>query len=551
MLANYISPGVLFYAGVRLALAALLWVGLARLWRRPRPGAALALVLLAHLAAAAATFLPLQRPYALSENSDRAFNLGMAARAALGGSPFEHTQVGFGSPEPALNWLVAALAGFDAQRVAAAMAALTPLALLAVGLGVYFGLAGPTRDEADAWERVLLAFAVLSLSSLSMSPRPPTPPFWAGNFLLKPSHGAALALVAVAAGLFARGRTRGPALAAVLGLLAWVFLLDWAYALPGLVVGALLAPRGERRWAPLLIGLAVSGAVALPYVLHLLPDYSPARSHGAARHMWDDPRGLPLAVPNWSSLDLGLLFVLAALGAWALWRRRQPRDRVLLGLLAAAAASVAASIPAALAGLAPEPDELHYYFRFTMALAGGAALAAAAREIERARGLVPGRGALLVLAALVPLSFPVYWDPPSMDRYFALSRQPLRPKVLAYAQFIREHTPVDAVFAAGKDAASWIPALTGRRVLLAEGGQLMPPDRERRKQVERTLLLSTDPEALRAAAAAYGVSYVAIDEELVNEYGVSGFEALARPPAFRTVFANSAARLARLEPAPR
>lgn len=552
MLANYISRTVLFYAGVRLALAALTLLALARLWRRPRPGLAFALLLATHLAAAGATFVPLQRPYALSESTDRAFNLGMAARVALGGSPFEHTQVGFASPEPALNWATAALAWFDPERVAAAAAALTPLALLAVGLGLYLGLrqsapdAG-TGEARDAWERVMLVFAVLSLSSLTMSPRPPTPPFWAGNFLLKPNHGAALGLVAVAAGLLGRGRGRGVALGLVLGLLSWVFLLDWAYALPGLVLGVALASRGERRWGALAAALCLSAAIALPYVLHLLPDYSPARSHGAARHMWGDPRGLPLAVPNWSTLDLGPLFVLGVIGAALSWRRRAPRDRALLGLFAATCVAVAASMPLALLGVAPEPDELHYFLRFVMALGAGTALAAAAREIESRRGLVPGQGHLLALAALVPLSFPIYWDPPSMDRYFPLSRQTLRPKVEAYARYVRQHTPRDAVFVAGKQAASWIPALTGRRVVLAEGGQLMPPDRDRRKQVERTLLLSQDAGEIRAAAARYGVTHVAIDEDLVREYGATGFDDLARGPSLVTVFANSAARIVALE----
>ena len=154
---------------------------------------------------------------------------------------------------------------------------------------------------------------------------------------------------------------------------------------------------------------------------------------------------------------------------------------------------------------------------------------------------------MLALALLLPLSFPIYWDPPSMDRYFELSRQKLRPKVLAYSQFVRENTRRDAVFLAGKEAASWIPALTGRRVVLAEGGMLMPPDREERKAVERTLLLSDDLAKIRAAAARYGVTHVAIDDALVQEYGVSGFDDLARAPVFKTVFANSAARIVALE----
>jgi hypothetical protein len=549
MLANYISKTALFYAGVRLGLALLCLFVLWRLFRRPRPEPALLLILATHLVAVFASLVPLQRPYALSESTDRAFNLGMAARVSLGGSPLEHTQVGFASPEPLLNLTVGALALFDVERVASATAALTPIALLVFGLGIYRGLArrDGAADEQDAWERVMLVFAALSLSSLSMNPRPPTPAFWAGNFLLKPNHGAALGLVAVAAGLLVAKKPRPLLLGLVLGLLAWVFLLDWAYALPGLLIAAFLFPKAERPLRPLALAALVSALIALPYVLHLLPDYSPAKSHGAAQHMWGDPRGLPLAVPNWSTLDLGPLLVLGVLGALAMWRRRSARDSALLGLLFGAAALVLLSIPAALVGIAPEPDELHYYLRFCISLAAGAALAAGARFVEGARALQPGQGHVLALALFVPLSFPVYWDPPSMDRYFALSRQQLRPKVVAYARFIRDGTPRDAVFVAGREAASWIPALTGRRVMLAEGGRLMPADKDERKNVERTLLLSDDPGKIRGAALRYGVTHLAIDDALVQEYGVAGFEDLAKGPLFKTVFLNSAGRIVALE----
>ena len=147
---------------------------------------------------------------------------------------------------------------------------------------------------------------------------------------------------------------------------------------------------------------------------------------------------------------------------------------------------------------------------------------------------------MLALALLVPVAFPVYWDPPSIDRYFALSRQPLRPKVVAYAKFIRETTPRDAVFVAGR-RGQLDPRADGRRVVLAEGGRLMPPDKDERKNVERTLLLSDDPGKIRGAALRYGVTHLAIDDALVQEYGVSGFEALAKGPLFRTLYVNSAA----------
>jgi len=92
----------------------------------------------------------------------------------------------------------------------------------------------------------------------------------------------------------------------------------------------------------------------------------------------------------------------------------------------------------------------------------------------------------------------------------------------------------------------WIPALTGRRVLLAEAGKLLPGDHAERKAVERTLLLSSDATEARAAAARYGVTHLAIDEDLMHEYGAESFASLAVQPWHRTVFANTAARIVEL-----
>jgi hypothetical protein len=92
----------------------------------------------------------------------------------------------------------------------------------------------------------------------------------------------------------------------------------------------------------------------------------------------------------------------------------------------------------------------------------------------------------------------------------------------------------------------WIPALSGRRVLLAEAGKLLPGDYAERKAVERTLLTSTDEAESRAAAARYGITHLAIDDDLVHEYGGDSFASLAAAPWDRTVFANTAARIVEL-----
>jgi hypothetical protein len=205
------------------------------------------------------------------------------------------------------------------------------------------------------------------------------------------------------------------------------------------------------------------------------------------------------------------------------------------------------SVPLAFAGISPEPDEMHYFLRYVMSLAAAFALAAAARWMSAASPrLAGGRAHLLVLSACLPLAFPVYHDPPTMDRYYAESLRPIPPKIEAYAEWIRARTPPDAVFAAGRSAAMWIPALTGRRVLLAEAGKLLPADYAERKAVERTLLTSADEGESRAAAARYGVTHLAIDEELAHEYGADSFAGLAEQPWDRTVVANTAARIVEL-----
>jgi len=498
-----------------------------------------------HVAAWLAYRAPLQRPYGAGEGSDRTFNLGMAASVAVGHSPFEHTQVGHGSPEPLWNWAIAALAGFRPERVAAAYDALTPVAMLAVGLAAYGCLRGHDGPEPDGWAGVLMAFAVLGLSSLAMSPRPPVPPFWIANFMYKPNHGTSYALIAAAAG-WSAGRGRPWRLAAVLSLLAWVFLLGWAYAVAGVAAAVALRRPAERRWKAALFAVAVSALCAAPYVWHLARDYAPTRNTPTAQHMWNDPNALLLALPNWSTLDLGPLLTAGVAGLWLARRRKSGLDAAVLGFGLAGWAMWLASLPLALAGFAPEPDELHYFLRFVMSVAAGAALAAAARWIGSASSLGGGRAHLLVMAACLPLAFPISHDPETMDRYFPESTRPLAPKVVAYGEWIRTHTPPDAVFAAGKSAAMWIPALSGRRVLLAEAGKLLPADIGDRKAVERILLTSTDEAQARQAARRYGVTHLAIDEEMMHEYGADSFSALATAPWDRTVFASTAARLVEL-----
>jgi hypothetical protein len=150
----------------------------------------------------------------------------------------------------------------------------------------------------------------------------------------------------------------------------------------------------------------------------------------------------------------------------------------------------------------------------------------------------------------LPVTFPLYWDPPTMDRYHRVNMTPIGPKVVAYAEWIRFNTSPRAVFVGGKTSSTWIPALAGRQVLLAEAGKLLPPDFHERKEAEKVMLTERDPDRVRATAARFGVTHVAIDQPLLDEYGVASFGDLALSPAYRTRMVNSAVKLLEILAAP-
>ncbi|MBN2370314.1 MAG: hypothetical protein JXO72_07495 [Vicinamibacteria bacterium] len=535
------SQALLGYTAFRLGFVLLSMACAALLWKRPRPRLAVAWVLASQLAAWLAYTIPLARPYGMAEGTDRAFNVGMAACVANGHSPLQHTQIGCRSPEPFWNAVVGALSFARPEWTAAVYGLLSPLAILAVGLSLYVGLRfrnGATAE--DAWERFLIVFSVLNLTSMSLH-RPTLTVFYTANFLLKPNHAVGFALIALAVGARFRPGRRWVSLSFILGLLAWVFLPHWFYLALGLVLSAWLAPASEKKWRPLLMALAVSSLIAAPLMAHLLRAYNPIQRNPSAEHMWNDPGGLSLAMPTVSTVELGPLFVLGLLGLWILRRRGSSRDRTMLGIILAVWCLWGASIPAALLGFAPEPDDLHYYLRFVMGLATGTALAFLARHGERALRLRNGQGHLAAFVLCLPMSFPSYWFPPAMDNYHPANSQPIGRRVVAYTKWIRENTPRTAVFLAGQDAATWIPALAGRPVLLAEAGKLVPRDLQARRHAERVLLTSEDAGFVRMIARRFGVTHVAIDRDLLERYGARRCSDLAHAPAYRYLFSNARA----------
>ena len=495
---------------------------------------------------------PLQRPYSLAAGLDRAFAVGMAANVSAGNSAWDHVQVGQAAPEPLWNWTFAALAGFDVDRVpfafdlvAIATAALLPLL-------IYAGL--KRIEGADPWAAALVAFSTIELSSISLGERAPTLPFWLANIQHKPNHGLGFGLVALVLGFLCRKEPRFVPLALGLSALGWVFLMHWGWFLPVVVVLAVWKREDRRSAWTVALALAVSLLALLPFVLNLARDYSPGAQDPAARHLWDDSRGRALSLPVWTLLDPAPLVLLSIAGLLAARRRDSWLDRGLTALMAGSWAVWAVSSAGAWVGFAPEPDDLHYFLRFATAAMAGLGVEDLAKRIGKGLGFEPRESFARALIVLLPITFAAQWYPPVADRYYPVSMEPMHRKVTAYADFIRTRTSPRDVFDAGDEPSTFIPALTGRRVLQAPTA-LVPHDQETRSQVEETLMKSDDVAEIRAAATRYTVTYLVLDEGILRRHGLGADVAeVARARlstgAFRVSYTSTLVHILEVVPGP-
>lgn len=548
----YISQTALLFAAFRLLVVAF---GALALWRYRKTLTPFQLVgglIVVNTLACFVYLAPLKRPYSLAAGLDRAFAMGMAANVAAGNSAWDHVQVGQAAPEPLWNWTFAALSGFDVDRVpfafdlvAIATAALLPLL-------IYSGL--KRIEGADSWAVALVTFSTVQLSSISLGERAPTLPFWLANIQHKPNHGLGFALVALALCFLCRKEPRFVPLALSLSVLGWVFLMHWGWFLP--IVAVLAVWKREDRRAARTAGLAVliSVIAVAPFVLNLARDYSPGAQDPAARHLWDDERGRALSIPVWTLLDPAPLVLLSIVGLWAARRRDSWLDRGLTALMAGSWVIWGVSSAGAWVGFAPEPDDLHYFLRFATAAMAGLGVEDLARRIGKSMGLTPGESFARAVIVLLPMTFVAQWYPPVTDRYYPVSLEPIHRKVIAYADFIRTQTSPRDVFDGGDEPSTFIPALTGRRVLQAPTA-LVPHDQQTRSQVEETLMKSADPGAIRAAAGRYAVTYLVLDEGILSRHGLGidvpeVVRARLSTGAFRVAYASTLVQILALVPGP-
>lgn len=520
--------------GLHAAWLAVSVLSAALLARRPNPRLALGVLVLMHALAFLGYYANLGRPYAIGVSHDRAIGVGMAMAVADGGSPFDHVQVEFGNLEPLWTFFVAVLSGFSADRVPALYDRMTLLVLTLTALGFYRAWSIPRAGEdADVagWRGVLVAAGVLGLSSFSMSPEPPVQIFWQGNFVFKPNHALAFGLVGLLS-RFSPSNTSWVRVGLLQGLLIWVFILDWAYLVPGLFLAAWLGGDRMEGLKRAALSTVLGLLIGLPYLLHLFRDYSPV-GDGEMAQIWRDHMGGRLASPYWWSLDLGpvlILFLVALFFAL----RRSGNESGAVGFLATGPLVALCYVIGFQLGLAPEPDEGHYYVRMVAGAGAGYAVWSMA---SRLGGISKWRQALgfgIILASSVPAYFNPFLD----DRYYPLSRTALPSGVAATADWIRSNVGPRSVLISADGIM--LAGLTGRRFLMVRPDQTA--DRNDRERAERDIVTSLDPETVRRAAARYGVTHVVLDERLREKYGDLA-RGLGNRPWFEPAFLNSFTRI--------
>jgi hypothetical protein len=480
-----------------------------------RPAFLLLGVLLAITWAFSVTHWPMRSVYGLLTSNDRVGNLALVQVVAAGNSPLRTAQAGQLHFEPLWGLLVAAVSGFDPERVLALYPFFPLLMCLGFALSLYACLRG------EGWspsERVLIAAFATLLSSAPFEYAGTYRVPWAMTFLLKPNH--SLGLVLLPPLLLAFSRMRGwrgrIAVGLLLHLLGWVFVIHMAFAAAGFVLFAtwsLLERRGEARRdvtdAAVVIGVNV--LVVSPYLAMLFIGYP---------FLYASPRAM---IPPFSAhllegtLKQGAIFWLGAWGA-LLAARRDRLGRVFAAQLLAGYAVWACVPLLSLLQIARERDEIYYWIRFlTAAAAGIGAYDLAGRAAERLRPplAAPSTRCAAALLVALPWSLPYWWSPLTMDSYVPGSLEPVPERLRAPTDFIRRETPKDAVFAGDREYARYVAALGARRSTLVEN--LHPPKQTMERVLLEEALLFGLPDAA-ARAASEGVSHFVVTPRLLAFY---------------------------------
>lgn len=519
-----------YFLAAKYAFVLLFVLFLLALRRWPRPPVlvigALAFTLYTYVVA----LHPTERPWGMEPGRDRLYNLAMSTTAATGHSPFESYQVGVGDHEPFWRLVMRGLSLGDPENVALIYPWITPVVLVLLALALYLV---PRRGEAPAndrrWELALTVYAVLLLSSSAHEANGIFDTFWLMTFMLKPNH--VLGFVLLPFWIRALSSERAWAntwlAAAILALVSWVFLLHWAYWLSVLVclpvVARYFGGRPPKLGRLALIG-GISGVVAFPYIRFLFSTFPPDDST-VGRLIWESTAEVREGYYNVFSIGFehGALFLLSIAGMVLMFRRRSSEDLVWLSLVAGCVLGWLAYLLAFSIRRIIEPEEFYFFTRFVLSVCAGSG---AFYVMRAASGLVKRldpfttRALPAFLLVTMPLALPYWWNPPEMDRYYPDSLRPIPSEMQELSEWVLASTSPDDVFMASPDTASWIAAMSGRRVLLT--GDYRPPNSyEARQSLTEELLTTRDASVFATASSEYGVTHLVLDRAYLEPLSAS------------------------------
>lgn len=526
--------------------AALAWLALVA--RRRSPRWLLAGVVLANAWVFVVTCWPLQRLYGLGPSRDRVNNLGLCQVVAAGNPAWETAQPGQLHFEPFWGLLMALVSGFDPARLAALYAFMPLVTVVLFVLALEVGLRPPRGEPgAGGWQRALAAGFTTLLCAGPLDYLSGYRVTWAMMFLLKPNHALGLVLLPLVLWAFARSRTwRGyVGTGFVLHVMGWAFVIHMGLAAAGLALYALLnvVTRRAERWREVravAVVLGVNLLVVSPYLYLLVKGY-PFLVPGA--HAVIPPWSPHLLEVTWRA---GALFPLAVWGGWVLWRRHGRLGRLWAAQAAGAFVMWGGTLALGELRLARELDEFYFWARLLLALTGGfgawdlarrACETLAGRRPAWARWMLHGQTpdatrdaltAIVLAAALLPLSLPYWWSPLRMDPLFRGSLTPLPEWVAAPTAWLRAHSRPEDVVAGDHEYAAWVSALSARRVLVSSRLNT-PPDYFARAALEAALVRGGDPDSVAQARARFGVRFLVVTPSWLRSFGVTLDDLQRRP----------------------
>jgi hypothetical protein len=486
---------------VILAVGVLRWPGPRWTW--------LGTLLLASLSFSAFT-RPLARPYGLVEGGPVLENLGHVMVAASREIPSEGRLVRQANPLPFWGLVLGALSGFDVERLSKLYAWIPLLALVLLAVATaWSSMALEHAELRPGFLPALSTFFVLFLSCDRLTFLEPETSFWSECFWSTPHLGVALAGACVCWRCFA-GDSIGSWFtgAASLAFVGWLEP-RLAYCLG---VGAALWIVAEGRWRKSLV-LAAGFFLFIPFRTPSAVVELPA-SFGS----WADGVSRLFSV----TVDSGLVFLLSLVGLSLLWRSGRSRERLLAtctltafllwgltSFIPVTAVTFEPRIVKAMLRLFASVSASYALYRGLIGLhAIHSTLPEDWRFVPRVlRGISTARVGLSAFILLsLPWCFPYWWLPVRMDPTYVESLAPISGNLLEMADAIRRLSSPQAVFAAGDSYAPWIPALAGRRVLLADSD---PPDFSARKAALQAFAFSHEPKTIAKAASQWGLTHLA------------------------------------------